>query len=270
MRVAALFTYPVKSCYRLEPTAVEVEPWGFAGDRRWLIVEPEELRQITQRELPALGRIHPSPTGRGLLLRAADMPDLQVPAPSGLPLAEVVVWRNRVAATPAGPEADAWVSKVIGTDACLMYLDDPTRRPVNPLVGRPDDRVSFADGYPVLLANAESLTALNDWLLEDGDEPVAMTRFRPNLVVEGAPAWAEDGWLGGRLQVGEVAFRAVRPCARCVLTTVDPETGDKGHQPLRVLGAHRRFPAGLLFGTNLIPDGRGTITVGDEVTVLTP
>jgi uncharacterized protein YcbX len=96
-----------------------------------------------------------------------------------------------------------------------------------------------------------------------------MTRFRPNLVVDGARAWAEDDWLGGRLRVGPVVFRVVKPCARCVITTVDQETGEKGRQPLRVLGRHRRHGSGLLFATNLIPDTLGPIHLGDEVEVLT-
>jgi uncharacterized protein YcbX len=268
MRVAALFTYPIKSCYRVEARAVTVEPWGFKGDRRWIVVDADDHKQLTQREVPDLGRIVPGQTPGGLQLRAARFGELDVPAPTGGPLVEVEVWHDRVLGLPAGPEADAFVSKVIGREARLVYLDDPTRRPVDPKFGVDGETVSFADGFPVLLANAASLAAVNDWLAEEQEEPVEITRFRPNLVVDGAPPWAEDGWLGRRLQVGEVVFRAVKPCDRCVLTTIDPETGEKGRQPLRTLGQHRRFPEGLLFGTNLIPDQLGTIQVGDPVNVL--
>jgi uncharacterized protein len=265
MRVAALFTYPIKSCYRVEQVAVTVEPWGFAGDRRWIVVDGDGLKQLTQRELPDLGRIVPRETESGLSLSRAGLGELDVPRPEDGQLLEVEIWRTKVLATPAGAEADAFVSKVVGRDVRLMYLDDPTRRPVDPTFANVDDRVSLADGFPVLLASTTSLAALNDWLVEDQEEPVAITRFRPNLVVEGAPAWAEDGWLGRRLRVGEVVFRVVKPCDRCVLTTVDPETGEKGRQPLKILGKRRRFPEGLLFGVNLIPDMTGSIRVGDEV-----
>jgi uncharacterized protein YcbX len=268
MRVAALFTYPIKSCYRNEQQAVTVEPWGFAGDRRWVVVDAGELKQITQRELPALGRIIPTDTEHGLRLANKDEGDLDVPAPKDGPLVAVDIWRNRVLGRLAGAEADAYVSKVVGQDARLVYLDDPTRRYVDPEFAREGDRVSFADGFPVLVTNVASLNAVNDWLAEDQEETIVMNRFRPNLVVEGAPAWAEDGWLGGRLQAGEVVFRAVKPCDRCVLTTVDPETGEKGRQPLRILGKHRRFPEGLLFGVNLIPDNTGTIRLNDPVKVI--
>jgi uncharacterized protein YcbX len=268
MRVAALFTYPIKSCYRYEQRTVAVEPWGFAGDRRWIVVDAGELKQMTQRELPELGRIAPLQTADGLRLTSAGLGDLAVPAPADGPLVAVEIWRTRVLGRPAGAEADAFVSKVVGRDARLVYLDDPTRRPVDPEFAEEGDRVSFADGFPVLVTNASSLHAVNDWLAEEQEGPIVMNRFRPNLVVEGAPAWAEDGWLGRRLQVGEVVFRAVKPCDRCVLTTVDPETGEKGGQPLRILGKHRRFPEGLLFGVNLIPDNAGTIEIGDPVKVM--
>ncbi|MEV8511415.1 MOSC N-terminal beta barrel domain-containing protein [Dactylosporangium sp. NPDC051484] len=259
-------TYPIKSCYRVEAKAAEVEPWGLAGDRRWIVVD-DEAKLITQRVWPAMGRIRPRCDDRGLVLQAQGAVRLEVPFPSGA-TAEVRHFHQWIAATSAGDVVDQWVSQVIGRSARLFYLDDPTRRTINPEFGNPDDRVSFADDYPLLLANEASLYAVNDWLAEDGDEPIAMTRFRPNVVVAGAPAWAEDDWIGRRVVIGDVAFRVPKPCSRCVLTTIDPETGEKGEQPLRVLGRHRRFPGGLMFGLNLIPDVRGKIAIGDEVAVL--
>lgn len=266
MRLTYIATYPIKSCYRVEADHAEVERWGLAGDRRWLVVD-ENAKLITQREWPAMGRVRPRYNAQGLVLQAQGMATIEVPYPAG-PTSDVEHFRNWIAATPAGDVADQWVSQVIGRSARLFYLDDPTRRPVSPKYGNPDDRVSFADAYPLLLANEASLQAVNDWLADDGEEPVAMTRFRPNVVVSGAPAWAEDEWVGRRIMIGGVTFRAPKPCDRCVLTTIDPETGEKGRQPLRVLGQHRRFPGGLMFGLNLIPDGTGKIAIGDGITVL--
>ena len=125
--------------------------------------------------------------------------------------------------------------------------------------------MSFADGYPVLVTTTASLDAVNDWLLEAGDEPVPMNRFRPNIVVTGAGAWVEDDWLGHRLRIGEVTLRVAKPCGRCLVTTLDQETGNRGRQPLHMLGRHRKRPEGLLFGVNVIPDGPGIIHVGDVV-----
>jgi uncharacterized protein YcbX len=146
-------------------------------------------------------------------------------------------------------------------------LDDPTRRAVNPVYARPGDVVSFADGYPLLLANVASLAMLNDWLAEAGspEGPLPMTRFRPNLVIEGAAAWAEDAFVGGRLRIGSVEFRVPKPCDRCVVTTTDQETGVRGKEPLRTLGRYRNVDQLLMFAVNLIPDGTGTVAVGDAV-----
>ncbi|MGC9671005.1 MOSC domain-containing protein [Planosporangium sp. 12N6] len=244
-----------------------MEPWGLAGDRRWLVVDPDGTF-VTQRAVPRLALVRPHPgDGGGLVLRAPGVADLEVPAPTGNDLMPVTVWRDTVDAAPAGPAADDWLTAVLDRKVRLVHLDDPTRRAPSPKYAQAHDRVSFADGYPLLLANAASLDGLNDWLVEAGDEPVPMTRFRPNVVVTGAPAWAEDDWLGRRVRIGGVTFRAVKPCGRCVVTTIDQETAERTGQPLRMLGRRRRFEAGLLFGLNLIPDGVGSITVGDPVEV---
>jgi uncharacterized protein YcbX len=180
------------------------------------------------------------------------------------------VWDNRFQATACGPEADAWLSKVAGRDLRLVWMDDPTRRPVEPGWSQPGDVVSAADGYPLLIASASSLDALNTWIAAESspDEVVPMTRFRPNLVVEGAPAWAEDGWTGRRLRVGDVVLRVANPCARCVMTTTDQESGERRREPLRTLARHRNVDQQLLFAVNAIPDGPGTVRGGDEVELL--
>jgi uncharacterized protein YcbX len=271
MRLASIHTYPIKSCHRIDQGDAVVELWGLAGDRRWLVVEPDGTF-VTQRAEPALARVRPGHRdGGGLVLRAPGRPDLDVPVPAGGgALLPVTVWRSTVDATPAGEAADDWLSALLDRKVRLVHLDDPTRRSPSPKYAQPHDRVSFADGYPLLLATAASLDAVNDWLAGAGDEPVPMTRFRPNVVVTGAPAWAEDDWLGRRIRIGGVTLRVVKPCSRCVMTTIDQESGERGRQPLRILGRHRRFEAGLLFGVNLIPDGEGVIAVGDQVEVLEP
>jgi uncharacterized protein len=261
MRVTSLHTYPIKGCYRVDARSVPVEPWGLAGDRRWLIVTAGAGKALTQRELPHLTQIRPAPTAEGVTLRTQGKDALDVAAPAGGERVEVEIWRNRVKVARAGVDADAWLSAVLGRDVWLVYLDDPTQRAIEPGYGEPDDRVNLADGYPLLLANEASLEALNGWM----DEPLPMTRFRPNVVVAGFPAWAEDDWIGGRVRIGAVTFRVPKPCDRCVVTTTDQETGEKGREPLFALGKHRRIGGGLMFAVNLIPDGRGLIAVGDPV-----
>ncbi len=271
MRLSSLYTYPIKGCHRVEHERATVQPWGLAGDRRWLIAD-DEGRMLTQRDDPGLTRVFPSILDGLLRLRAEGRPVLTVPAAPAVPgeLTEVAVWHTPVLLSPAGEEADAWLSVTLGRKARLFYLDDPARRPVEPEYASPADRVNLADAYPLLLTNSASLAAPNDWLTVESPRewPLPMTRFRPNVVVDGAPAWAEDGWLGGRLRIGGVTFRAPKACDRYVVTTPDQETGARGHEPLRTLGRHRNVNQKLLFGLNLIPDRTGGVAVGDEVEVL--
>jgi uncharacterized protein len=264
-------TYPVKGGHRLDHDGARVEPWGLESDRRWILVDPDGVG-ITQREVPALTGLQPLPFDGGLTLRAAGRDDLVVPEPVDGPKEFIRVFKSK---TPVpgrvAVEATDWITGWLGRPARLVWQADPTGRTIE-THALDSDRVSFADGYPVLLANTASLDAVNDWLVEGGDEPVPMTRFRPNLVVAGARAWAEDDWLGGRLRIGEVTYRAARACARCVVITTDQETGEVGRQPLRALGVHRRVGSELRFAINLIPDvtpgDTGFIRVGDSLTVL--
>ena len=165
------------------------------------------------------------------------------------------VWGSTVLAAAAGPAADAWFSAYLDQPVRLVYLDDPTRRGVDPEFGADGDVVSFADGYPLLLTNVASLDELGDWLAADGDQPVPMNRFRPNAVVTGFGPWAEDRWR--RVRIGAVTFRVAKPCGRCVVTTTDQVTGVRGSQPLRMLARKRRFGQSLVFGQNVIPDYPG-------------
>ncbi|GIF15467.1 MOSC domain-containing protein [Actinoplanes teichomyceticus] len=269
MRITQLHSYPVKGCHRLDHDEAGVEPWGLAGDRRWMMVDAEGVG-ITQRDTARLTRLAVRPRPGGLRLSAPGLPDLDVDEPAGGPKVAVRVFRNKPE-VPARLAESAWSSAFLGRDVRLVWQADPTGRAVAEYA-LPGDRVSLADGYPVLLANAASLAAVNGWLAERGDEPVPIHRFRPNLVLDGAPTWAEDGWVGRRLRIGDLVFRVAKPCSRCRVTTIDQETGVAGRQPLHVLGTHRRFDGGLMFAVNLIPEltagDTAVLRVGDEVTPL--
>jgi uncharacterized protein YcbX len=268
LTLTAINRYPVKSCRGDAVRSAVVEPWGLAGDRRWMIVD-DAGEPVTARERPRLVLVRPELVEGGLHLTSPDADDLFVPVPDG-PLVDVHVWRGPLAATLAADFAHAWFSKVTGQPVRLVYQDDPRRRASNPVYTRDSDRVSFADGYPLLLASEESLAALNG-LIAAGplahEAPLPMTRFRPNIVVSGARAWAEDGWR--RVRVGTAEFRAVKGCDRCVFTTIDPDTATKGKEPVATLARHRRWDGKTWFGMNLVPDSPGAIiSVGDEVEIL--
>lgn len=268
--LTTIYRYPVKSCRWDELQQAEVEPWGLAGDRRWMLVD-DEGEVVTAREHRRLLLVTPRLDGTALQLHAPGRPSLTVKVPEG-ELAPVSVWSSRLDATPATPDSHAWFSEVAGISLRLVYLDDPMRRRPNPQFSEAGDRVSFADGYPLLLASEASLASLNRWIAEGpraAEGPLPMTRFRPNVVVSGAAPWTEDGWR--RLRIGDVTFRAVKGCDRCVLTMIDPETLMTTKEPIATLARYRRWDGATWFAMNLIPDGvaaGATIRVGDPVEIL--
>ncbi|MEU3746008.1 MULTISPECIES: MOSC domain-containing protein [Streptomyces] len=266
----SVHVHPVKAMRALAPTEAEVEPWGLAGDRRWTVVDAKG-KVVTQRRHPrmALATAELLADG-GVALSAPGLPTLEVAVPSPTATATVEIFDKFVEAVPAGDEAAAWLSAYLETDARLFHMDAPEhRRPVDPAYALPGETVSFADGYPLLAATTASLDALNA-LIEAGDHahegPLPMNRFRPNLVIEGTGPWAEDGWT--RLAVGEVTFRVARPCGRCVVTTTNQSTAERGKEPLRSLALHRKRDGRAVFGQNLVPEHRGTVRVGDPVKIL--
>jgi uncharacterized protein len=268
--LVSLHVYPLKSVRGHAPQQAAVEPWGLAGDRRWMLVDAAD-RVVTQRQHARLALAGASALpGGGLRLTAPGRDPLDVAVPASGETVMTELFGSKVELAPAAPRAHAWFSAYLGADTRLVHLDRPAeRRPVDPAYARPGETVSLADGYPLLVTSADSLDDLNS-LVAQGDRaeegPLPMNRFRPNLVVRGAPAWAEDDWA--RIAVGEVSFRVTKPCARCVVTTTDQVTAVRGREPLRTLARHRRFGERLLFGQNLVPETTGTVRVGDTVTVL--
>ena len=265
MKVSALAIYPVKS---LGPVALErarVEPRGLAGDRRWLIVD-ENNRFVTRREFPVLARITISAEADGgyRLVHPDGEARLDQEVASRL-VAPVVVWRDTVDAVLVENEASALISSVAGRSLRLAYMAEESIRPVDPAHARPNEIVSFADGYPVLVTTEASLAALNAAL----EAPVEMTRFRPNIVLTGdMPPWSEAGW--DRLTVGDARLRFTKPCSRCIVITQHPETGEREEgnavpRALRRLGQFSR--EGALFGMNAVPEVQGEVSAGNEASV---
>lgn len=266
----SIHIHPVKAFRGQSPREAVVEPWGLAGDRRWALID-DGGKVVTQRQQPrlALAAAELLPGG-GLRLSAPGLEPLAVAVPDPVDTVPVEIFRDKVEGVPAGAAAHAWCSSYLGADVRLVHLDDPaTRRPVDPEYALPGETVSFADGYPLLVTSVASLEALNS-LIAGGDHaaegPLPMNRFRPNVVVSGTDAWAEDGW--SRVEIGEAAFRVAKMCGRCVVTTTDQTTAGRGKEPLHSLGRHRRIDGKLVFGQNLVPLTGGTIRVGDPVRVL--
>ena len=267
-RLTSLARYPLKSG-RAEPLAeAVVEPWGLAGDRRWMVVD-EAGGMLTGRQVPGLVLVQAEVDADALVLRAPDHPELRVPVPAGPDRVEVDLWGSRFLAAPA-PGAEAWLSAVLGRPAQLLHLRDPRGRAADPAYAAPGDPVSLADGFPLMLTSESSLAALDAWVASGPrpqDGPLGMGRFRPNLVVAGAEAWAEDRWR--RVRVGEVVLRVAKGCERCSFTLVDPGTAERTKEPLTSLARYRRHDGKTWFGVNLVPEQvGGRLHVGDAVEVL--
>ncbi len=275
-----LTVYPVKSTEGTAVQHAEVAPWGLVGDRRWAIVD-DEGTPMTAREYPSMFRIHAltQPDGLGITLTAPGHEPLHVGAPDPATARPLTMdWLGRaVYAEPLGADgapgpAAAWLRAVIGAEAHLIWQYDPALRPVPPEHGgRPGDHQNFADDGPLLLASTASMRRLNDWIAESAlargelapPEPLPITRFRPNAVIDGETPFAEDGWRGVR--IGAVEFRVSEGCDRCAMTTIDAATLSKGKEPIRTLSVHRKRAGRVWFGVRLVPLDRGVIRVGDTV-----
>jgi len=270
MRLISIHRYPVKSMRGEDLAAALIEPWGLAGDRRWMVVD-HEGECVTARKHPQLLQLTPRLEAGGIHITAPDREPLVVTVGelvSGTPVQ--VHGRRRFLAQKAGPVAARWLSDYLDLPGQLVYADDPTRRSLNEDFSQPGDCAAFADGYPLSLATQSSLAKLNEWIAagpHHHEGPLAPNRFRANLVIDGAQPYAEDSWRVVR--IGAAVFRSPKGIARCVLTTTDAETSARGKEPIATLSQYRRFDNKTWFGMHLIPDNPGvTIEPGDEVEIL--
>jgi len=262
MRVTGLYVYPLKSARGLSLREARLDAFGIEGDRRWCLVG-NDGRVITQRDCPVLATLDVIPEEHGLELHAAGRRPLRVSQPEPGPETQpVAVWADLTAGLAVGADADSWLEGLLQRPCRLVYMPSTTHRQVSLSYGQPGDRVSFADGYPLLLTNEASLCELNRRM----DSTLPMDRFRPNVVVDGGEPFAEDDWA--RIRLGDTEFRVVKPCARCVVTTTNQQTGARGKEPLRTLATFRMADGKVMFGENLIHDGPGPVRTGDPVEVL--
>ena len=260
MWLSGIFVYPIKACAGFALQQAAVVERGLAFDRRYMLVDRTGTF-VSQREVPKLCLVQCRLEGPRLCVSAPGSGELELPTQLpdvGFPAQPFRVWGS----TGHGlrhPEGSRWFSDFLNDDVSLLYMPDAERRAVNPKRAQPGDIVSFADGYPVLLLSEASLADLNRRL----SAPVDMRQFRPNLVLAGCEPYAEDHFEA--VAIGNVTFRGVKRCERCVVTTIDPNTAVRSQEPLRTLAGYRREGGKIWFGMNLIHDGYGTLAVGDVV-----
>ena len=261
--LSGLYVYPIKSCGGVSLDAWDADGRGLRLDRRWMLVD-EDGCFLSQREVPRMALVRIRIGSDHLAVNAPNMPTLEVPFNTATDaLIPARIWNDVVMAAPAGEDADRWFSEFLGVRCALVRLPDSSVRAVDQEYGRPEDRVHLADGFPFLLISEASLADLNARLAR----PLPMNRFRPNLVVRGCEPFAEDGWK--TVRIGALTLRVVKPCARCVITTVDQTNATTAREPLRTLATFRKDGDKVLFGQNLIHDeNSGTLRVGDPVVVV--
>ncbi len=259
--VASLHIYPLKSARGLSLTRLEVDAFGPKGDRRFMVVNTKGLF-MTQRRHPQMALLALHHTPEGWRLSFPEHPTHSVLPPARSTIQRVTIWGEDVPGHDMGDEVATWLSGVLKEPCRLVHMHEDTLRPVDRDFSPEEAQVSFADGFPFLLISQASLDDLNARLAEH----VGMERFRPNIVVAGVPAFAEDRWK--RIRIGDIILDVVKPCARCVMTTVEQSTGVKGKEPMATLKTYRKFEGAVLFGQNLVHRGRGTMKVGQELEVL--
>jgi len=270
IRVSELTIYPIKSCAGTTLTHAEVQEQGLRNDRRWMLVDESNVA-LTQRDIFKMALIHPrlSQTESGettIKLSAPDYDDFVLTPSSvknGKPPLWVQVWNDPCEAIDQGDAVAQWFSTYLGKKCRLVEMAPDFHRIVDQMYAtEKTDHVSFADGFPVLIISQASLDDLNTRL----KEPILMNRFRPNIVVTGCEPFAEDDWKN--IKIGETEFAIVKPCARCVITTIDQFTGTLTGEPLKTLKTFRNVNNKLMFGQNVIPKSAGKIRLADQITVL--
>ena len=264
IRLTGIHLYPLKSAAAFSVHDARVDRLGLSGDRRWMLVD-DDGHALTQREVPRLARIHAVPADGALDVVVLGMPPLEVPIPSpGAESVRATIHTRTALGAAAGDEADGWFSEFLERRCRLLYLPPELAIAVAPPWGGSHDRTAFTDGFPVLLIGESSLNELNRRLARS----VPMDRFRPNLVVSGSEPFEEDAW--DEVMIGGLNFRAVKPCPRCVVTTVDQATGvrDPSGEPLATLASFRKWDGKVWFGMNLLSAGAGSVRLADPVEVV--
>jgi uncharacterized protein YcbX len=254
-----IFVYPVKSLAGISANSWPVTERGFQYDRKWMIID-NDRQFLSQRKLPKMALIKTALTDNHLILSAPAMENLLLPLePVDGQIISSTIWHDQCDARGISAEADQWLSDFLQQHCRLVYLPDETVRAVDPTYSKPGDKVAFSDGFPFLIISENSLAALNNEMQLN----LPMSRFRPNLVISGCSAYEEDSWR--EISIGAIDFRLPKPCSRCSVPTIDPETAETGKEPLLTLSRTRKWQNKVYFGQNALHDQCGRLTIGDAV-----
>ncbi|MFK8019843.1 MAG: MOSC domain-containing protein [Pseudomonadales bacterium] len=259
--VSELIIYPIKSCAGISVGEFMLDRFGPKDDRRWMIID-NEGQQVTQREVAELALIKPRLTNSGLHIEFKEE-HMSVDQPVGGAAMVVQIWADSVQAIDAGDKVAQWLSEQLATSLRLVWMPDNSQREVEKPIAKLGETVSFADAFPLLLISQASLDDLNSRL----DVAVPMNRFRPNIVVTGCDAFAEDSWR--RIQVNQLELQVAKACARCVMPSIDQQTAAKDSAILRALASFRRGDdKQTYFGQNLLYQSFSMLKTGSQLKIL--
>lgn len=259
IHLSGIYIYPIKSAGGIALEDAQVSDRGLQYDRRWMLVD-EQGKFLTQRQFPSMALIQVRLGESELVVEAPNQSSLSIPLDyESNHRLRVQVWNDICQAMPLDQHFSQWFSEFLHIPCQLVYMPEDSIRPINPNYADPGEPVSFADGFPFLLISEASLQDLNQRL----KQPVPMNRFRPNLVVSGCEAFAEDSWR--QIRIGSIPFRVVKPCSRCTITTVDQSQGIRGKEPLATLANYRLRHGKIFFGQNVIQEELGKLRIGDEI-----
>lgn len=266
LKLSNIYVYPVKSLGGVAVSPGVVQPGGLRYDRRMMLVDAYGSF-ITQREYPELSHLTCVLSESGNMIRIWDKraPEMNLAISLDAPPKReirVKVWSAVMDAGIIGNTCDEFFSSFLHHKCQLVKMTDQSVRYANPFYAGKGIRMSMADGYPLMIIGQSSLSDLNNRLAEK----VEMKRFRPNLVFEGGIPYEEDTWK--ELMIGDIKFKAVKPCSRCVITTIHPESGIKGTEPLATLSRYRKKGNKVLFGMNLVALSEGEIRTGEKIKIL--
>lgn len=265
-KISELYIYPVKSLGGISLKEVELTDRGFLYDRRWMLVD-ENNRFLTQRTHPLMAMLQTGIDGNGITVFHKKQIEERVLIPfvtENREWVNVQVWDDSCAALAVDKILDDWFSKMLQLKCRLVYMPGETLRKVDPMYAvNEKDITGFSDGYPVLMIGQASLDDLNSRLTD----PLPMNRFRPNIVFTGGYAFEEDEMEN--FSINGIPFYGVKLCSRCVLTTINQETTEKTNEPLKTLASYRMLNNKVYFGQNIIYNGTGVLSIGEELAGIT-
>jgi uncharacterized protein YcbX len=260
--LSKLFVYPIKSLAGFSVESWNVCKTGLEYDRKWMLIDKDGMF-LSQRKLPKMALIKTALDLDALTLAAENYPSITIPLIcSENEVIKAQIWGDLSDALHVSTEVDEWLSDFLGQNCRLVFQPEKTIRKVDPAYAKESDQTAFSDGFPFLLLAEASLQSLNDAMSLN----FSMSRFRPNLVISGCHAFAEDSWR--EITIGAIGFRLPKPCSRCVVPTIDPETAIMDKEPLITLNRLRKWQNKVYFGQNALHDQTGRLTVGDVVKVV--